>query len=203
MKNGRRSFLKGVATGGASLLLGGFPLLQRLAFAQAPSYKGVTYLTPAYRDSMPAISGFVARLALPAAPFRVEFFDSGSLMKADEQVTGLKTGAIQFMFHTTSYMTEQYPILSLPGMPGICDKLYTHGARLAMGSPLWTLINQVLDRDGLFMLTAGGGVIEPEYIWSGAKRVASLKDIAGKKCRVMSHEAQEIISSLGGRPHRR
>ena len=88
-------------------------------------------------------------------------------------------------------------------MPGICDKLYTHGARLAMGSPLWTLINQVLDRDGLFMLTAGGGVIEPEYIWSGAKRVASLKDIAGKKCRVMSHEAQEIISSLGGRPHRR
>jgi TRAP-type C4-dicarboxylate transport system substrate-binding protein len=194
----RRGALLRLASLGAGCLLPGV-----LAAAEARSYKGVTYLPPSYRALMFGIQGFVKRLKAAAGEsMRVEFFDSGSLMKADAQVDALQVGSIQFMFHTTSYITEEFPILSIIGMPGVCDQLHLHGDRLAMDSPLWRLINDSLGRRNLYMLTAGGGVIEPEYIWSGAARVASLEDLAGKRVRVVSHEATEMVKNFGGEPVR-
>jgi TRAP-type C4-dicarboxylate transport system substrate-binding protein len=119
------------------------------------------------------------------------------LMKADEQVSALRQGIIQFMFHTTSYITRSFPILGITGLPGVCDELYRHGGRIAMESPLWTLINDRLAEDNLFMLTSGGGILEPEFIWSGRNRVTSLDDLRGKRCRVVSYEATEILKSFG------
>jgi TRAP-type C4-dicarboxylate transport system substrate-binding protein len=66
-----------------------------------------------------------------------------------------------------------------------------------MESPLWKLINDVLAKDNTFMLTAGGGVEQPEYIWSGAHKVASLADLKGKRVRIVSYEAQEVLKTYG------
>ena len=163
-----------------------------------PSYTGVSYLTPAYKALMFGVNGFIANLKQKHADaVEIDFFDSGMLMKADEQVAALRQGIIQFMFHTTSYITRSFPILGVTGLPGLCDELYRHGERIAMESPLWTLINDRLAKDNLFMLTSGGGIMEPEFIWSGRKRVGSLEDLKGKRCRVVSYEATEILKSFG------
>jgi TRAP-type C4-dicarboxylate transport system substrate-binding protein len=66
-----------------------------------------------------------------------------------------------------------------------------------MESALWTLINDQLAKDNLFMLTAGGGIMEPECVWSGKLKVASLEDLKGKHCRVVSYEATEALKSFG------
>jgi TRAP-type C4-dicarboxylate transport system substrate-binding protein len=194
----RRGFLKTVGLGGAGLAFSGLRPLIGSVIARTPTYTGVSYLTPAYQALMFGVNGFIANLEQEHADaVRVDFFDSGMLMKADEQVSALRQGIIQFMFHTTSYITRSFPILGITGLPGLCDELYRHGERIAMESPLWTLINDRLGKDKLFMLTAGGGILEPEFVWSGKNRVASLGDLKGKRCRVVSYEATEILKSFG------
>ena len=66
-----------------------------------------------------------------------------------------------------------------------------------METPLWKLINDVLAKDNTFMLTAGGGNFEPEYIWSGDNKVASLADLKGKRVRIVSFEAEEVLKPYG------
>ncbi len=197
----RRAFLRCAGLAGAGFVASGsWPAL---AAAPVTAYKGVTFLTPAYRALMYGIQGFVERLRQQSeGTFGVEFFDSASLMKADEQVAGLRVGTIQFMFHTTSYITETFPILGILGLPGVCQELYLHPERLTMESGLWDCINEALARDNLFMLSAGGGVMEPEYIWSGKNRVVSLADLAGKRCRVVSHEVFGMVEGFGAEPLR-
>lgn len=194
----RRGFLKGGAAALAALGLSSLSPFCPEALAQKKTYRGATYITPAYRELMYGISGFIDYLRKYSADtLRVEFFDSGALMKADDLVMGLKSGTVQFIVHTTSYMTGTFPILSIVGLPGVCEELYHHGERIAMNSPLWKLINGELAKSNLFMLSAGGGVMEPEYIWSSKQKIARLADLKGKRCRIMSAEGSEIMKRFG------
>ncbi len=193
----RRQFLKAAGVGAGSALLSGVGGLGGTAQGAPPTFTGVTYLTPAYVDSFPPIMGFVNSLKKHPDLFNIDFFDSGTLVKDDQQVAALRAGTIQFMFHTTSYITRNFPILGITGLPSLCNQLYLHGERLAMESPLWKVVNDALAKDNTFMLTAGGGVSEPEYIWSGANKVASLADLKGKRVRIVSYEAEEALKPYG------
>ena len=147
---------------------------------------------------MGGIAGFNERLQKNAGDlFKVDFHDSGTLMKADEMISGLRSKTIQYMFHTTSYITRSLKVLGITGLPGIAEQLYEHGDRMKMESPLWKLLNDEMAKDNMFMLTAGGGVLEPEYIWSAKDKIASLKDLNGKRCRVVSYEATEVLKNFG------
>jgi TRAP-type transport system periplasmic protein len=192
----RRQFLKAAGVSAGSALLGGAGM-GGTALGAPPTFTGVTYLTPAYENSFPIIMGFVDQLKKHPDLFKIDFFDSGTLVKADEQTAALRAGTIQFMFHTTSYITRTFPILGITGLPSLCNQLAVHGERLDMESPLWKLTNDVLAKDNTFMLTAGGGVEEPEYIWSGANKVASLADLKGKRVRIVSYEAEEVLKAYG------
>ncbi len=189
----RRQFLKAAGIGAGFAWLGG----AGSARGAAQTFTGVTYLTPAYENSFPIITGFVNQLKKQPDLFGIDFFDSGTLVKADEQTAALRAGTIQFMFHTTSYITRTFPILGITGLPSLCNQIYEHGDRLNMESPLWKLMNDVLAKDDTFMLTSGGGIEEPEYIWSGAKPVASLADLKGKRVRIVSYEAEEVLKAYG------
>jgi TRAP-type C4-dicarboxylate transport system substrate-binding protein len=101
------------------------------------------------------------------------------------------------MFHTSSYITRSFKILGITGLPGIVDELYKHPERCMMESPLWKAMNDVLAKEDIFQLTMGGGILEPEYIWSGTKKVASLDDLKGKRCRIVSYEATEVLKKFG------
>jgi TRAP-type transport system periplasmic protein len=194
----RRNFLKtlGVA-GGVAAISGPGGWLGGIAFG-APTFTGVTYLTPGYKDLMPAIQGFVAKLKEHAGDkFKVDFYDSQTLVKASEQNAALRAGTIQFMFHTSSYITRSFKILGITGLPGVVEELYRHPDRCMMESPLWKAMNDALAKENIFQLTTGGGLLEPEYIWSGAKKVKSLKDLNGKRCRIVSYEATEALKKFG------
>jgi TRAP-type C4-dicarboxylate transport system substrate-binding protein len=193
----RRQFLKAAGVGAGSVLLGGIGNFGGIAQGAPPTFTGVTYLTPAYEDSFPPMIGFVNQLKKNKDLFTVDFFDSGTLVKTDEQTAALRAGTIHFMFHTTSYITRTFPILGITGLPSLCDQLYQHGDRLAMESPLWKLMNDVLAKDNTFMLSAGQGVFEPEYIWSGANKVGSLTDLKGKRVRIVSFVAEEVLKPYG------
>lgn len=194
----RRGFLKAAGMGGMGMILSGLAPISVGARADVSTYTGATYLTPAYRVLKYGIDGFVNQLKKSAAGvMKIEFFDSGTLMKADELVAGLRVGTIQFMFHTTSYITKSFPILGIMDLPGIGDHLYAHGERLNMESALWKLINAQLAKDNLFMLTAGGGVFEPQFIWSGRNRVTRLADLQDKRCRIVSPAATEVLEQFG------
>jgi len=194
----RRGFLKAAGIGGMTMLLSGLEPFKGLVRADVSTYSGATYLTPAYRVLKYGVDGFVDQLKKHSnGVMKIEFFDSGTLLKADELVAGLKVGTIQFMFHTTSYITRSFPILGIMDLPGIGNHLYAHGERLKMESALWTLINAELAKENLFMLTTGGGVFEPQYIWSGRNKVIRLADLQGKRCRIVSPAATEVLEQFG------
>lgn len=194
----RRDFMKlsgGVCGGLAMSGLNG--LFPGKGFA-ADTYTGVTYYTPTYKGILSIKKQCIEILKKEAnSKFNVEFYDSGTLMKADEQTSSLRTGTIQFMFHTSSYITRSFKILGITGLPSLVQELYSNGDRIKMESPLWTLINDRLAKDNIFMLSAGGGVLQPEYIWSGKKKIESLQDLKGKRCRVVSYEATEALKHFG------
>jgi TRAP-type C4-dicarboxylate transport system substrate-binding protein len=196
----RRGALTSLAAGGAALAL---PFPQRRPARAADTVTGVTYLPPSYKGLMWGMSGFVERLQQNAGDaLAVDFYDSGTLVKADEQVSALRSGTIDFMFHTSSYITRSFEILGITGLPSLVEDLYENGGRLNMETPLWNLINEELAKDNLFMLSAGGGIFEPEYVWSGAQKVASLDDLVGKRCRVVSYEASTALEKFGVAPVR-
>jgi TRAP-type C4-dicarboxylate transport system substrate-binding protein len=193
----RRHFLKTAGISASAIFLGATGRFGETALAAPPTFTGVTYLTPAYEDLFPPIMGFVNRLKNHPDLFKIDFFDSGTLIKTDEQTAALRAGTIHFMFHTSAYITRTFPILGITGLPSLCNQLYLHGERLKMESPLWKLINDALGKDNTFMLTAGGGILEPEYVWSGASKVASLEDLKGKRVRIVSFEAEEVLKAYG------
>lgn len=194
----RRDFLKTAgAAGGVAIISGASGPLAGIAMA-APTYTGVTYLTPGYKDLMPAIRAFVDKLAeYGKGTLKVDFYDSQTLVKAKEQNSALRAGTIQFMFHTSSYITRSFKILGITGLPGVVEELYRNPERLAMESPLWKAMNDAMAKENIFQLTCGGGVMEPEYIWSGNNKIKSLKDLKGKKCRIVSYEATEALKNFG------
>ncbi len=194
----RRGFLGKVAAAAAALICKDVLPFSGVLSAAASSYRGASFLPPAYRAVRLGVDGFVETLKRNAPPSTtIEFFDSGTLMKIDAQLPGLKIGTIQFMFHTSTYIADEFPILGVMELPGICDQLYDHGERLNMDSPLWRLINDELAKKNLFMLSAGGGILEPEFIYSRETKIASLEDLKGKRCRIVSPMATELLKAYG------
>jgi len=193
----RRQILKyGTFTSVGATLLGTKGLLLPQAHA-AKTMTGVTYLPPSYKALTYGSSRFVELLKKNGGDaLSVNFYDSGQLLKADEQLPALRSRSIDFMFHTSSYITRSVPILGITGLPGVVGELYRHPERLKQGSPLMELINEVLAKENLYLLTSGGGILEPEYIWSTeASPIRSLEEVRGKKIRIVGFEATQALES--------
>jgi TRAP-type C4-dicarboxylate transport system substrate-binding protein len=63
---------------------------------------------------------------------------------------------------------------------------------------LFNLINEELARKNLYMLSLGGGILEPEYIWSTkGKEIDSLSEVDGVKMRIASYQATLVLESYG------
>ena len=188
----RRTFLAGASAFAAGATLG----LPRAARA-ATTLTGVSYLPPSYKALSYGSAGFVERLDASDA-ITVDYYDSAKLLKADDQLPALRSGTIDFMFHTISYITRSSPILGITGLPGVVETLYENPGRIAKGSPLFELINEELAKEDLYMVSMMGNILEPEYIWStSGGAIRSIDDIAGKKIRVVSFEATKLMEDFG------
>jgi TRAP-type transport system periplasmic protein len=189
----RRNALK---SGAALIATAAFGAFASPALAET-KMTGVSYLPPSYKALSYGSAGFVERLNASDA-VTVDYYDSGKLMKADEQLPALRAGSIDFMFHTTSYVTRSVPILGITGLPGVVDALYENPDRLKKGSPLFEFINEQLAKEDLYMISMMGNILEPEYIWSTESApVRSLTDLEGKKLRVVSFEATKVAEGFG------
>lgn len=194
----RRNLLGAVSA--AALALGLMPL----GASAQETLTGVTYIPPSYEDLAYGYQGFVDAVnkANPEA-VQIDFYDSGRLVSADEQLPALRSGNIDLMFHTSSYITRSLPILGITGLPGVVDALYQYPERLKRDSPLFQLVRDELAKQGLELLTLGGGLLEPEYIWSTKSApIKSIEDVNGKKIRVVSFEATNVVEDFGGAPVR-
>lgn len=191
----RRNLLK--LTGAAAAAAGAGLFAPTVLAAEALT--GVFYLPQSYKALSFGANGFVEKLkANSSHAVSVDYFDSGKLMKADEQLPALRSGAVNFMFHTTSYITRSVPILGITGLPNVVDALHKHPERFAKGSPLFNLVNDELAKEDLVMLSMMGNILEPEFIWSTkAAPIASIADMAGKKIRVVSFEATGVAEKFG------
>jgi TRAP-type transport system periplasmic protein len=191
----RRQSLKLGLIAAASTVLSAGPLFS-IPAAAATNLTGAYYIPASYEVLSSGPAGFIKYLKDNASDkVNIDFYDSGQLVKADEQLPALRSGSIDFMFHTISYITRSVPVLGITGLPGVVDELYKHPERLAIGSPLFNLINEELAKENLYMLSLGGGILEPEYIWSTeASPIRSLADLDGKKVRVVSYEATQVLA---------
>lgn len=195
MNLSRRQVLKyGTFASTGATLFGAQSLLAPHSHA-ATNMTGVTYLPPSYKALTYGSNHFVEMLKEQGSnALSVDFYDSGQLLKVDEQLPALRSRSIDFMFHTTSYITRSVPILGITGLPGVVGELYRHPDRLKQGSPLMELINDVLAEENLYLLSSGGGILEPEYIWSTeANPIRSLDEVRGKKMRIISYEATKAL----------
>lgn len=190
----RRNFMQGSAAM-AGLGAIGLPQIARAA----ETLTGVTYLPPSYEDLAFGYQGLVDKINENGGDaVSLDFHDSGRLLAADEQLPALRSGNIDFMFHTTSYITRSLPMLGVLGLPGVVGTLYENPDRLKRGSPLFELIAEEIAKQGLTCLTLGGGIMEPEYVWSVEDApIKSLADVSGKKIRLVSFEATEAMEHFG------
>ncbi|TBN39957.1 C4-dicarboxylate ABC transporter substrate-binding protein [Paracoccus subflavus] len=195
----RRTFLSGAATIGA-LSVAGWPKTARAAEVLT----AVSYLPPSYADLAYGSQGFVDRVnEAQDGPVSIDYHDSARLVSADEQLPALRSGTVDFMFHTTSYITRSLPILGVLGLPGVVGPLYENPDRLRRDGPLFALIQAELAKQGLTCLSLGGGIMEPEYVWSiESAPITSLADIEGKKVRLVSFEASAALEHFGAAPVR-
>jgi TRAP-type C4-dicarboxylate transport system substrate-binding protein len=196
MKINRRNLM---LYSGATAGIGMMGALTPLTAGAATRMTGVTYLPQSYKALSFGSNGFIEHMKKNAsAAIQTDFFDSGKLLKAGEQLPALRKGNIDFMFHTTSYVTRSIPILGVLGLPSVVEDLYEHPERLKIGSKLFTLINEELAKEDLYMLSAGGGIFEPEYVWSGKSApIKSIDDIKGKRVRVVGFEATGAMEKFG------
>lgn len=195
----RRNLLT-TGTALAGLTIAGMPM-PALA---AETLTGVSYLPPSYADLAYGSQGLVDLVNEKGGDtVTLDYHDSGRLLAADEQLPALRAGTIDFMFHTTSYITRSLPILGVLGLPGVVGTLYKNPDRLKRGAPLFELIVSELQKQGITCLSLGGGIMEPEYVWSVEKApITSLQDIDGKKIRLVSFEASAAMEHFGAAPVR-
>ncbi|SCY96315.1 TRAP transporter substrate-binding protein [Paracoccus tibetensis] len=195
----RRNFLGSAAALGG-LAMAGVPLRAHAA----EMLTAVSYLPPSYADLAYGSQGFVDRVNQAASgAVTIDYHDSARLVSADEQLPALRSGTVDFMFHTTSYVTRSLPILGVLGLPGVVGPLYENPERLRRDGPLFALIESELAKQGLTCLSLGGGIMEPEWIWSIERApITSLADIQGKKIRLVSFEASAALEHFGAAPVR-
>jgi TRAP-type C4-dicarboxylate transport system substrate-binding protein len=199
MTMNRRDVLTGGLAAGVAIGAFGIPGVAHAA----TKFTGVTYLPPSYTALMWGINGFNERLGKALGDSgELDFHDSGTLMKADEQLAALRSRVIDYMFHTSTYITRSFKAIGLVGLPSLVGELYEHGDRIARGSPLFELMRDEMRKDNIETLTLGGGVIEPQYVWSAKEPITSLDQLSGRKVRVVGYEASTALEKIGVVPVR-
>lgn len=197
MDTKRRETLKFGVCAAALAVTGAGSFMPQQAMA-ATKLTGVYYIPPSYGDLSYGPDGFVSLVKKNSGgKVEIDYYPASQLVKADEQLPALRSRSVDLMFHTVSYITRSVPVLGITGLPGIVGELYAHPERLAKGSPLFELINAQLAKENLYMLSAGGGLFEPEFIWSTkANPIRSLADLQGKKVRVVGFEATQALATF-------
>ena len=133
-----------------------------------------------------------------AGRVQIKFYDSGTLLKVNELVPGLKNGTADIIFQTSSHTTGSWPVMGITSLPFLYKSAYDLQERFKIGSPLFKLVNKTLEKEnGVEMLAFGAFPLE--YLWTN-KPVKDLTNLKGLTIRVGGADEANAIKSLGGSP---
>lgn len=160
-----------------------------------------SYLTPGYKDLFPPLKGFVDSVNKRGkGVVQLDFFHSGTLLKAKELMSGLQAGTADIIFHTDSYITGTYPILGMVQLPLVFKNAEERFEKMKSGTPISNYLIKKLDEKGLCMM--GYAVPPMEYVWTTKKAVRSPSDLKGKRLRVSGKVESKTMVNLGVAPVR-
>lgn len=158
-----------------------------------------TYIPDSYDDLYPGIQAFMdTATERSGGALRMDMFNGGTLLGAEQLLPGLLLGVADVMFQTSSYVSSTYAILGAMELPFVSDSFARHRRAIAPGGPLHTLINEQLAPQGVRLL--GGIPTSFEYLWTVDRPIRTPEDMRGMRIRVAGEIEGETVKALGGAP---
>jgi TRAP-type C4-dicarboxylate transport system substrate-binding protein len=169
---------------------------QQPAMAKETKLIIASYITPSYKDLFIPTKTFADYVNEHGkGKVRLEYFHSGTLLKAEELLPGLMQGTADMIFHTDSYIMGTLPILGIIELPFLYESMEDAYKKLRIGSPLYELINQELAKKNLFMVATLPAI--SQYIWTKDKPVRKPEDLKGLRIRTAGRVEAMVIKALG------
>ena len=158
-----------------------------------------SHVPKSYHDISPQEWAFVNDVNKEGAgKVQIKFYDSGTLLKAEELVPGLKSGTADLIFQTTSHTSGSWPVMGIVSLPFLYKSAYGLREHFKIGSPLFKLVNKTLEEKyGVTMLAFGA--LPLEYLWTN-KPIENLNNLKGLTIRVGGADEANAIKTLGGSP---
>ena len=167
--------------------------------AEAMEITAATYIPPSYNDLYGGFEIFMDE-AESASDGQITFdwYDSGTLLEADQLVPGLTQGVADLIFTTSSYISSTYPILGVYELPFLLDSFEAQREALAYDGELRTFINEQLKEQNLMSL--GTMPTTFQWLWTADKPITSPEDVEGMRIRVAGPLEGRTVEALGGSP---
>ncbi|MDY7033670.1 MAG: TRAP transporter substrate-binding protein DctP [Thermodesulfobacteriota bacterium] len=157
-----------------------------------------TYAGPAYKDAWQPLQNFVDYInERGKGNVHIDFYHSGTLLKAKQLLPGLMQGTADMIFHTDSYIMGTFPILGIFELPFLYNDVASKIKNNTIGSPLYKLINQELAKKNIFMITAGL-MLTSEYLWTKNRPIRKPDDLNGLRIRAAGRIEAMVVKTLGG-----
>lgn len=169
------------------------------ATAGGNASRSATYLPPSYEDLYPGIERFL-RVASQSSEGALTFdhFHSGSLIGAEQLMSGLLLRAADVVFMPSSYVTSTFPILGITQLPFVAHDYAGQRAAMDPDGQLLAVINNGLAHHNIRVL--GGIPCSFEYFWTVDAPIRTPADVAGMRIRVSGEIEGETVKALGGAP---
>lgn len=158
-----------------------------------------TYIPPSYDDLYHGFEIFMEEAeGTSDGAITFDWYDSGTLLEADQLVPGLTQGVANLVFTTSSYISSTYPILGVYELPFITNEYEDQREALSYDSELRTFLNEQLAEQDL--MSIGTMPTTYQWIWTADEPITSPEDIRGMRIRVAGPLEGRTIEALGGSP---
>jgi len=167
--------------------------------AESLQITAATYIPPSYEDLYGGFEIFMEEAeANSDGAITFDWYDSGTLLEADQLVPGLTQGVADLVFTTSSYISSTYPILGVYELPFISETFEQQRERLAFDSELRTLLNEELTKQNL--MSIGTMPTTFQWIWTADEPITAPEDLEGLRIRVAGPLEGRTVKALGGSP---
>lgn len=158
-----------------------------------------TYIPPSYDDLYHGFEIFMEDAEDTSdGAITFDWYESGTLLEADQLVPGLTQGVANMVFTTSSYISSTYPILGVYELPFVTNEYEDQRAALSYDSDLRTFLNEQLAEQDL--MSIGTMPTTYQWIWTADEPITSPEDISGMRIRVAGPLEGRTIEALGGSP---
>jgi TRAP-type C4-dicarboxylate transport system substrate-binding protein len=158
-----------------------------------------SHVPPKYKDIYPLTKVFVNEINKAGeGKVSLEYHPSGTLLKVNGLIPGLISGVADIIFLTSSECTGSWPYIGGESLPFLFKNANDLQQKIKVGSPLFKLVNEVLEKKHGIMMLANG-TLPLEQLWT-RKPVKTPADLKGLSIRVGGKAEGQAIKALGAFP---